>query len=103
MSDSSILILGEPTASVDAETEYELFKNFKKLIGNRISILISHRFSTIKMSDLIIVLNEGIVVETGTYSSLMLKKGLYSKLYNMQAEGYLDNSVIWLVDNKYLI
>ncbi|AOZ77334.1 ABC transporter ATP-binding protein [Clostridium pasteurianum] len=93
MSDSSILILDEPTASVDAETEYELFKNFKELVGNRTSILISHRFSTVRMADLIIVLNEGTVVEKGTHKSLLLKEGLYSKLYNMQAEGYLDNSV----------
>ncbi|PJI07699.1 MULTISPECIES: ABC transporter ATP-binding protein [Clostridium] len=93
MSDSALLILDEPTASVDAETEYELFKNFKELIGDRTSILISHRFSTVKMADLIIVLNEGTVVEQGTHNSLMLKNGLYSKLYNMQAKGYLDNSV----------
>ncbi|AGK96022.1 ABC transporter ATP-binding protein [Clostridium pasteurianum] len=93
MSNSSILILDEPTASVDAETEYELFKNFKELVGNRTSILISHRFSTVRMADLIIVLNEGTVIEKGTHNSLMLKEGLYSKLYNMQAEGYLDNSV----------
>jgi ABC-type multidrug transport system fused ATPase/permease subunit len=93
MSKSSILILDEPTASVDAETEYELFKNFKELVDNRTSVLISHRFSTVRMADLIIVLNEGIVIEKGTHKSLMLKEGLYSKLYNMQAEGYLDNSV----------
>lgn len=83
-SDSSLLILDEPTASVDAETEYELFKNFKELVGNRTSILISHRFSTVRMADLIIVLNEGTVIEKGTHKSLMLKEGLYSKLYNMQ-------------------
>lgn len=93
MSNSSILILDEPTASVDAETEYELFKNFKELVGNQTSILISHRFSTVRMADLIIVLNEGAVIEKGTHKSLMLKKGLYSRLYNMQAEGYLDNSI----------
>ena len=93
MSDSSLLILDEPTASVDAETEYELFKNFKELVGNRTSILISHRFSTVRMADLIIVLNEGTIIEKGTHKSLMLKEGLYSKLYNMQAEGYSDNSI----------
>jgi ATP-binding cassette subfamily B protein/ATP-binding cassette subfamily C protein len=92
MSDSAILILDEPTASVDAQSEYEIFNNFKELVGNRTSILISHRFSTVKMADLIIVLEDGKLVENGTHHSLILKKGLYYKLYTMQAEAYLDDT-----------
>lgn len=91
MSNSSILILDEPTASVDAKAEYQLFKNFKELIGNRTSILISHRFSTVKMSDLIIVLKDGEVVEKGTHDSLIVNDGLYAELYMMQAEAYIDD------------
>lgn len=90
MNESSILILDEPTASVDAETEYEMFKNFKKLVGNRTSLLISHRFSTVKMADFIVVLQNGQVIEKGTHVELLKCNGLYSKLYNMQAEGYID-------------
>ncbi|MDT8715350.1 ABC transporter ATP-binding protein [Clostridium sp. 19966] len=88
MSNASILILDEPTASVDAKSEYELFKNFKELVGNRTSILISHRFSTVKMADLILVLNQGKIVEEGTHDSLMQNNGLYAELFTMQAEAY---------------
>lgn len=98
MSNSSILILDEPTASVDAKSEYELFKNFKELVGSRTSILISHRFSTVKMSDFIVVLKDGEVVEKGTHDSLMLDDGLYAELYMMQAEAYVDKKKITLVN-----
>lgn len=88
MGDTSILVLDEPTASVDAETEYEIFKSFKDLVGNKTSLLISHRFSTVRDSDKIILLNDGKVEEIGTHEELMNNNGLYFKLFNMQAEGY---------------
>lgn len=88
MGNTSILVLDEPTASVDAETEYEIFKSFKELIGNKTSLLISHRFSTVRDSDVIVLLNDGQVEEIGTHEELMNNRGLYFKLFNMQAEGY---------------
>lgn len=100
MSDSSILILDEPTASLDAEAEYEIFNNFKELVGNTTSVLISHRFSTVKMADIIYVLENGQITESGTHNSLMLNNGLYSKLYRMQAEAYKDTENIEILDEK---
>jgi len=88
VSDAAILILDEPTASLDAVAEYELYKNFKELIGSSTSILISHRFSTVKMSDVIYVIEDGMITEAGTHEDLMLNNGLYAKLYIMQAESY---------------
>ena len=92
MSDASILVLDEPTASLDAQSEYELFKNFRELAKNTTCILISHRFSTVKMADLICVIENGSVVECGNHSSLIQYDGLYAKLFNMQAEAYLSES-----------
>ncbi|URZ17654.1 ABC transporter ATP-binding protein [Clostridium felsineum] len=89
MSNACLLILDEPTASIDAKSEYELFKDFKKLMGKGTSILISHRFSTVKMSDKIIVLKDGEIIEQGNHDSLIKNDGLYAELYNMQADAYL--------------
>lgn len=88
MNDAAIIILDEPTASLDAEAEYELFQNFKELIGDSTCVLISHRFSTVKMADRIYVINDGSVVESGNHSSLIRKKGLYADLFNMKADAY---------------
>lgn len=88
MKKSSIMILDEPTASLDAEAEYEIFKDFKKLIKNTTSIMISHRFSTVKMADKIIVMENGKIIELGNHKELIELGGLYSKLYTMQAESY---------------
>lgn len=88
MNDSSIIVLDEPTASLDAEAEYKLFQNFKELIGNSTCVLISHRFSTVKMADRIYVINDGSVVEAGDHKSLIREGGLYAQLFNMQAEAY---------------
>lgn len=93
MSDASILILDEPTASLDAKSEYELFQNFKELTQNTTCMLISHRFSTVKMADLICVIENGAIVESGDHSCLMQYNGLYAKLFNMQAEAYASESV----------
>jgi ABC-type multidrug transport system fused ATPase/permease subunit len=88
MSDACMLILDEPTASLDAEAEYELFQNFRELIGNATCVLISHRFSTVKMADIIYVIENGHIVEAGDHKQLMSKGALYHKLFNMQAEAY---------------
>lgn len=89
---SSILILDEPTASLDAQAEYELFQNFKELIENNTCIMISHRFSTVRMADKIIVMDNGSISEFGSHDELMLKNGVYAKFFNMQAEAYVSCS-----------
>lgn len=89
MADRSLLILDEPTASLDAEAEYEIFKSFKKLIEGKTCILISHRFSTVRLSDEIIVLKNGEIIEQGSHEKLCNSNGLYEKLYNMQSECYV--------------
>lgn len=88
MSNASILILDEPTASLDVKAEYELFQNFKDLIGNATCVLISHRFSTVRMADNIYVIENGTIIESGSHNHLMRQKGLYCKLFTMQAEAY---------------
>jgi len=88
MRDADLLILDEPTASLDARTEYEIFQRFAELTHDRTAILISHRFSTVRMADRIVVLNEGHVVEHGTHQQLLERGGVYATLFNMQAEGY---------------
>jgi ATP-binding cassette subfamily B protein len=90
MNDSKILILDEPTASLDPKTEYEIFKRFKDLTKNKISILISHRFSTVCMADRIIVLEDGRIIEEGSHKELMRRRGKYAKLFLMQAEKYFN-------------
>jgi ATP-binding cassette, subfamily B, bacterial len=85
---SKILILDEPTAAIDAKAEYELFKRFKSLTKNKTTILISHRFSTVKMADRIIVMDKGRIVEEGSHKELMEKKGVYHNLFTLQAKGY---------------
>jgi len=86
--DSQILILDEPTASIDAKAEYDLFKRFKNLTKGKTTILISHRFSTVRMADRIIVMDKGKIVEEGSHKQLMSKKGVYHKLFSLQAKGY---------------
>jgi ATP-binding cassette subfamily B protein len=88
MRDADLLILDEPTASLDARTEYEIFQQFAELTHGRAVILISHRFSTVRMADRIVVLNDGCIVEDGTHQQLLEQGGIYATLFNMQAEGY---------------
>lgn len=86
--DAQVIILDEPTASLDARAEYEVFRRFSELVAGRIAVIISHRFSTVRMADRIIVLNEGMVVEEGTHRELLERKGLYAELFSLQAQGY---------------
>lgn len=88
---SSILILDEPTASIDAFTEFEIFNNFKILKRNKLCILVTHRFSSIKIADEIIVLEDGILKESGSHDALIKKGGLYKELYTLQADAYKEN------------
>ena len=88
MRDAQVLILDEPTAALDARAEYEVFRRFSELMAGRTGVLISHRFSTVRMADRIVVLRGGEVVETGTHEQLVSAGGLYAELFGMQALGY---------------
>jgi ATP-binding cassette subfamily B protein len=86
--DADILVLDEPTAAIDAGAEAEVFEHFRELTRNRIAIVISHRFSTVRMTDQILVLDEGRIVERGSHESLMGAGGRYAELFTLQARGY---------------
>ncbi|HWL38967.1 MAG TPA: ABC transporter ATP-binding protein, partial [Gemmatimonadaceae bacterium] len=86
--DAQVLILDEPTAALDARAEYEVFLRFSELVAGRTAVLISHRFSTVRMADRIVVLRNGTVEEQGSHEELLAKGGLYEELFAMQAAGY---------------
>ena len=88
MRDAQILILDEPTASIDAEAEVALFDRFKRLAKDRSAIIISHRFSTVRMADRIAVLEHGGLSELGSHDALLEKNGRYAHLFKLQAQGY---------------
>jgi ATP-binding cassette subfamily B protein len=88
MRDAEILVLDEPTASLDAATEYEIFRHFQELTEGKMAILISHRFSTVRMAHRIVVLQGGRIGEIGSHDELLAGGGLYARLFGMQAEGY---------------
>lgn len=85
---SSVMILDEPTAAIDAKSEYEIFKNFIELVEGKITLLISHRFSTVRLADRIFVIENGKIIEKGSHQDLISKNGRYAELFNLQAEGY---------------
>src|SRR6202050_1244650 len=85
---ADILVLDEPTAAMDAQAEAEVFEHFRQLARDRITILISHRFSTVRMADQIVVLNRGRIVERGTHAELMQLNGRYAQLFGLQARAY---------------
>jgi ATP-binding cassette subfamily B protein len=88
MRDAQILILDEPTASLDARAEFEAYGRFVDLSEGKMAILISHRFSTVRMAGKILVLDEGRLVETGSHAELVAKGGKYAGLFELQAAGY---------------
>ena len=88
MKDAQLLILDEPTASLDARAEYEVFERFTELTKGKTAVLISHRFSTVRMADRILVLERGELIESGDHAALLQKNGRYAELFNLQAKGY---------------
>ena len=88
MRDAQMMILDEPTAALDARSEHEVFQRFIELTSNKTSVLISHRFSTVRMADRILVLKNGQMEEMGTHNELLEKDGLYAFLFGLQAKGY---------------
>jgi len=86
--DAQVLILDEPTAALDARAEYEVFVRFAELTQGRMAVIISHRFSTVRMADRILVLQGGELVEQGTHEALVARGGLYAELFSLQAAGY---------------
>jgi ATP-binding cassette subfamily B protein len=88
MRDAQLLILDEPTASLDARSEFEVFQRFKELARGKTAVLISHRFSSVRMADRILVLSAGEIVEAGTHEELLARAGRYAELFELQAAGY---------------
>jgi ATP-binding cassette subfamily B protein len=88
MRDAGVLVLDEPTASLDARAEFEVFSRFRELASGKSTILISHRFSTVRMADRILVLHGGCVEEAGSHTELMQGGGRYAELFRLQAAGY---------------
>ena len=88
MREAQVLILDEPTASLDARAEYEVFSRFAELTKGRMAVLISHRFSTVRMADRILVLQGGELIDQGTHDELVTRGGLYAELFGLQAAGY---------------
>lgn len=85
---ADILVLDEPTAAMDAEAEAQMFEYFRQHTHNKMAILISHRFSTVRMADKIVFIQAGQVLETGNHQQLMAQHGRYAELFNLQASGY---------------
>ena len=90
MRDGLLLALDEPTAALDTQTEYEVYTRFQELTRDRITLLISHRFSTVRMADRILYLADGGIQEEGSHLELMARNGEYARLYRLQAAQYLD-------------
>jgi len=86
--DAQLLILDEPTAALDARSEYQVFERFAELTEGKMALFISHRFSTVRMADRILVLQGGGVVEEGNHQQLVRARGLYAEMFEMQAAGY---------------
>lgn len=86
--EADILVLDEPTASLDAESEHHVFERFRALARGRTTIVISHRFPTVRMADRIVVLSRGVIVEEGTHDELIAASGRYARMFELQASGY---------------
>jgi ATP-binding cassette, subfamily B, bacterial len=88
MPEAEIIVLDEPTAALDAQSEYDTFLRFVELTRDKTTVIISHRFSTVRMADRIAVLGNGQLLELGTHAELIARAGLYAELFNLQAQGY---------------
>jgi ATP-binding cassette subfamily B protein len=88
MKDAEIIVLDEPTAALDARAEYEAFERFVELTKGKTSVIISHRFSTVRMAERILVLKNGTILELGSHEDLLANEGLYAELFELQAKGY---------------
>ncbi len=88
MRDCEVLVLDEPTAALDAENEFKVFQQFRELTTDKMAVLISHRFSTVRMADRIFVIDQGRITEQGTHAELLAAGGTYARLFTLQAESY---------------
>jgi ATP-binding cassette, subfamily B, bacterial len=88
MRDADVLVLDEPTSALDARSEFEVFQRFRDLSAGKTTLIISHRFSTVRMADRIIVLEQGRIVEAGTHQALLAHRGRYAEMFELQAAGY---------------
>lgn len=86
--EAPVLILDEPTSAIDAEAEYEIFNNLEKEYRNKTLLLVSHRFSTVRNADKIMVLDHGEIIEQGSHADLVKRKGVYARMFKTQAKGY---------------
>lgn len=83
-----VMILDEPTSAVDAKAEFSIFNNIYKQHADRTTLIVSHRFSTVRKADRVIVMDRGKIIEYGSHEELMKHKGLYKEMFEIQAEGY---------------
>ena len=88
MRDAQLLILDEPTAALDARAEHEVFQRFAELTQGKTAVLISHRFSTVRMADRLLVIERGHLLEIGSHQELLARNGRYAELFQLQARGY---------------
>ena len=88
MRDCALLVLDEPTAALDAENELRVFQKFRELVADKMAVLISHRFSTVRMADRIFVIEDGHISEQGSHTELLAQGGTYARLFTLQAESY---------------